>query len=121
IGTELLVNVNSGVPFSVGGSSASSNSGRADTWGTEISIGWDDSVGQDFSYAVNFNIGWYQNNIIEGNFANEANWYPWQPNKPGPSDIGKWGYDYLGMFKTQDDIDNYISETGITEILGIPA
>lgn len=121
IGTELLVNVNSGVPFTVGGSSAASNSGRADTWGTEISLGWDDSVGDDFSYGVNFNIGWYQNNIIEGNFSNEANWYPWQSNKPGPSDIGKWGYDYLGMFRTQGDIDSYIAETGVTEILGIAA
>lgn len=121
IGTDLLINLNSGVPFTVGGAAASSNSGRADTWGTEVSVGWSDTVGKDFSYAVAINMGWYANNIIEGNFTNEMNWKPWEPNQPGFSDRGTWGYDYLGMFKTQADIDNYISETGITSILGIAA
>ncbi|WP_370479487.1 SusC/RagA family TonB-linked outer membrane protein [Tamlana flava] len=121
IGKDLLINLNSGVPFTAGGAAASSNSGRADTWGTEISIGWSDTVGEDFTYAATFNIGWYNNNIIEGNFTNEMNWRPWETNKPGPSDIGTWGYDYLGMFRSQEDIDNYIAETGITSILGVSA
>lgn len=116
IGTELLINLSSGVPFTVGGAAASSNSGRADTWGKEFSVGWSDSVGEDFNYAVTLMTGWYNNNIIEGNFSNEAGWYPWESNKPGPSDIGSWGYDYLGMFKTQADIDNYLAETGVTQI-----
>ena len=84
-------------------------------------MGWSDNVGEDFSYSVNVNVGWYNNNIIEGNFTNEMNWKPWEPNQPGPSDKGTWGYDYLGMFKTQEEIDNYIAETGITSILGIAA
>lgn len=121
IGTDLLINLNSGVPFSVGGLTAASNNGRGDTWGTEIGLGWSDSVGKDFDYSVNVNIGWYNNNITEGNFANPNNWYPWQPNKPGPSDVGTWGYDYLGMFRTQEDIDNYISETGITKVFNVDA
>ncbi|MEN3323133.1 SusC/RagA family TonB-linked outer membrane protein [Mariniflexile soesokkakense] len=121
MGTDLLINLNSGVPFTVGGAAASSNSGRADTWGTEISVGWSDSVGKDFDYAVTVISGWYNNNIIEGNFTNERNWRPWESNQPGASDIGTWGYDYLGMFKTQADIDAYVSETGITSILGIAA
>ncbi|PLB20940.1 MAG: TonB-linked outer membrane protein, SusC/RagA family [Flavobacteriaceae bacterium FS1-H7996/R] len=121
IGTDLLVNLNAGVPFSVGGATAASNSGRGDTWGTEIGLGWNDNVGEDFNYGVNINIGWYNNDIIEGNFANPDYWYPWQPNQPGPSDRGAWGYDYLGMFRTQDDIDNYLAETGITQVFNVAA
>ncbi|WP_435138316.1 SusC/RagA family TonB-linked outer membrane protein [Formosa sp. A9] len=120
-GTDLLVNLNSGVPFTVGGATAASNAGRANTWGTEISIGWNDTVGRDFTYGVNFNMGWYNNDIIEGNFANPDNWYPWQTNQPGPSDRGAWGYDYMGMFKNQADIDNYLAETGVTKIFDIDA
>ncbi|WMI66226.1 SusC/RagA family TonB-linked outer membrane protein [Aestuariibaculum sp. YM273] len=121
MGTDLLVNFTSGVPFTVGGGISASNFGKADTWGTEISLAWSDDVGDDFTYGVNFNIGWYNNKIIEGNFTNEDNWYPWQTNQPGPSDRGTWGYDYLGMFKSQEDIDNYIAESGVTQILGISA
>ncbi|KJD34358.1 hypothetical protein PK35_00675 [Tamlana nanhaiensis] len=121
MGRELLINLNSGVPFTVGGAAASSNYGEADTWGTEISLGWSDNIGSDFSYSARFNMGWYNNNIIKGNFTDESNWKPWETNRPGPSDRGAWGYDYVGMFKTQDEIDNYISETGITSILGVPA
>src|SRR5690606_28849366 len=30
-----------------------------------------------------------------------------------PSVNGAWGFDYLGMFKTQQDIDNYVSQYNI--------
>ncbi|MFI1772416.1 SusC/RagA family TonB-linked outer membrane protein [Thalassobellus citreus] len=118
IGTKLLVNFRDGVPFTVGGASTSTNFAEVDTWGKEISIGWTDTVGKDFSYGVNFNMGWYDNNKIKGNFTNPDNWLPWEDKQPGSSDIGTWGYDYVGMFKTQADIDNYIAETGITQIIG---
>jgi len=118
IGTNLLINLNDGVPFTVGGSTTSSNWGAFDTWGTEISVGWSDSVGKDFSYGVNLNIGWGSNKLIKGNFTDPSNWKPWEPNQPGNTDKGIWGYDYVGMFKTQADIDKYIGETGITQILG---
>lgn len=121
MGTNLLINLNSGVPFTVGGSTTSTNWGKANTWGKEISLGWSDRVGRDFSYGVNVNVGWYQNNIIEGNFTNPINWKPWEPNQPGSSDRGVWGYDYAGMFKSQTEIDEYIDETGVTSIFGISA
>ncbi|MEL0456047.1 SusC/RagA family TonB-linked outer membrane protein [Flavobacteriaceae bacterium SZ-1-7] len=121
IGKELLINLTEGVPFTVGGAAGSSNTGRADTWGKEISVGWSDTVGDDFDYAATINFGWRDNNLIEGNFTNENNWYPWQTNKPGSTDIGVWGYDYMGMFRTQDDIDNYIAETGVTSVFGVPS
>lgn len=121
IATNSLLDLTSGVPFTVGGSTAPSNSGRSDRWGTEVGLGWSDTVGEDFSYSVNINTGWYNSKFIEGNFANPNFWFPWQPNQPGNTDRGTWGYDYMGMFRTQDDIDNYISETGVTKIFDIDA
>jgi len=121
IGTDLPINLNEGVPFTVGGATAASNSGRADTWGKEMSIGWSDTVGKDFNYSVTINMGWYNNNVFDGNFSNEDYWYPWQRNKPGSSDIGTWGYDYQGMFKSQADIDRYIADTGVTKVFNVDA
>lgn len=118
MGTNILINLNQAVPFTVGGATTPVNFGEFDTWGTEISIGWSDKVGEDFSYGANFNIGWSNNKLIKGDFADTPFFRPWE-NKPGGStDIGTWGYDYVGMFKTQADIDTYIAETGITQILG---
>lgn len=120
IGEEQLVDLTAGVPFTVGGATAPSNAGRWDRWGSEIGIGWNDNIGDDFSYAVNINTNWSQFEFIKGNFSNPDFWFPWQPKQPG-GDRGFWGYDYLGMFKTQDDIDNYIAETGITKVFDIDA
>lgn len=118
IGTNIFINLNQAVPFTVGGATTPVNYGEFDTWGTEISLGWSDNVGKDFSYGANFNIGWSNNKLIKGDFADTPYFRPWE-NKPGQStDIGTWGYDYVGMFKTQADIDNYIADTGITQILG---
>ena len=120
MGTDLLINLSAGVPFTVGGAAASSNYGKANTWGKEISIGWSDSIGKDFTYSTTFIMGWYNDDIIKGNFANPNNWTPWESKQPGPSDRGTWGYDYLGMFKTQQDIDSYVSESGVTSVFGMP-
>ena len=120
-GTNLLINLNEGVPFTVGGATSASNAGRANTWGKEIALGWSDTIGSDFSYSIDVNTSWYRTDIIEGNFANPNFWYPWQTNKPGNPDVGTWGYDYLGMFRTQEDIDNYLAETGVTRIFSVDA
>ena len=118
VGTEQLVDLTAGVPFTVGGSTAPSNSGRWDRWGSEVGISWDDTIGDDFSYGVNLNTGWSRYELIKGNFANPDFWFPWQSKQPG-GDRGVWGYDNLGMFKTQDDIDKYIAETGVTKVFDI--
>ncbi|MFD0990037.1 SusC/RagA family TonB-linked outer membrane protein [Mariniflexile jejuense] len=118
IGTNILMNLNVGVPFTVGGATSASNVGKYDTWGTEIGLGWSDEIGKDFSYGFNLNFGWGYNNLIKGDFSDPSLWTPWLQNQPGNRDRGTWGYDYVGMFKTQSDIDSYIAETGITQILG---
>jgi hypothetical protein len=32
--------------------------------------------------------------------------------------MGKWGYDYLGMFRSQADIDAYVQQNSITRVFG---
>jgi hypothetical protein len=36
----------------------------------------------------------------------------------GPVDMGVWGYDYLGMFRSQADIDKYVADYSMTQVFG---
>jgi len=117
-GTNILTNLNQAVPFTVGGGTTPVNYAEVNTWGTELSVRWHDYIGNDFRYQVTLNTGWSDNKIIKGDFGDISTLKPWD-SKPGESsDNGVWGYDFVGMFKTQADIDNYLAETGITQILG---
>lgn len=114
IGTNLLMNVTGNVPFTVGGSTASQNYGSIDTWGYEFSVGWDDKEGKDFRYGIDLRFEWSDDKIIKGDFNDADVLLPWNPKPGQSSDNGVWGYDYMGMFKTQTEVNEYVSKYGIT-------
>lgn len=119
IGTNLLMNVTGNVPFTIGGTVAAQNYGKMDTFGVELALGWNDKIGQDISYGIDMRFGWSDNKAIKGNYNNEDILKPWN-KKPGEStDNGVWGYDYIGMFKNQDDIDKYVAQYKITAVKNI--
>lgn len=120
IGTNLLLNRTSDIPFTIGGTLAAENFGAMDTYGYELSVGWNDKIGKDFSYGIDLRTGYSDNKLIEGNFDPVI--YPWTSGQRGEStNIGVWGYDYLGMFKNQADIDAYLAKYNVTSVFGTPA
>lgn len=121
IGTELLMPVTANVPFTVGGSVASENYGKRDEYGYELSVGWNDKIGNDFTYGVNVNFSWWEDKMVQGNFNDVDRMIPWKAQQGESSDIGKWGHQYVGMLKTQEDIDAYVSKYGIKSVLGVNA
>jgi hypothetical protein len=115
-GTNLLIERTGIVPVTVGGSIASQNWGKVDFFGYELSVGWDDQIGKDFNYGISARFTWSDNKVKQGNFnAYDLN-FPWNPQPGQSSDNGKWGYDYLGMFRTQADIDAFVSKYNITSM-----
>jgi TonB-linked SusC/RagA family outer membrane protein len=116
IGTNLLMNVTGNLPFTIGGSLAAENYGSVDSYGYEVSLGWNDNIGKDLRYGVDLRFGWSDDKIIKGNFNNADILFPWNAQPGKSSDNGVWGYDYLGMFKTQAEVDAYVSKYKITEI-----
>ena len=44
---------------------AMTNHGIVDSWGWELSIGWNDMIGKDFSYWARFNLSYNDNKIIQ--------------------------------------------------------
>ncbi|WNH11460.1 SusC/RagA family TonB-linked outer membrane protein [Thalassobellus suaedae] len=117
MGTDLLAPTSNTSFFTIGGTPPTVNYAEADTYGTEISIGWKDVIGKDFNYGITLLTGWSDNKIIKGDF-NPESVKPWDIQEGKSTNIGTWGYDNLGMFKTYEEIDNYVSETGVTDIFG---
>lgn len=119
-GTNVLMNVTGNVPFTIGGSVAAQNYGSVDQFGYEFELGWSDKIGNDITYGVDMRFGWSDDKVIKANFNAEDILLPWNV-KPGErSDNGVWGLDYMGMFKTQADIDAYVSQYKITTMNKIP-
>jgi len=118
---NILIENTANIPFTVGGTSASENFGSANYFGYELGINWNDKIGSDFSYGIGARFGWSDDKVKIGNFnANDA-LKPWLAKAGQSSDNGKWGYDYLGMFKTADEVTNYINQYKITQVFGVPA
>lgn len=121
IATNMLMGKTANVPFTVGGSVASENYGERDNFGYEFAVGWDDKVGKDFKYGVNVNFGWGDDKMIVGDFNPIEIMKPWIA-KPGQSnDNGVWGHDYVGMLKSQEDIDAYVAKYNIKTVFGVTA
>lgn len=121
-GTNILLERVGNVPVSVGGSIAAENYARVNNYGYEISLGWDDQIGRDFRYGISGRLSWGESKIIEIDHPAAYEAQPWNSGINGSTgDHGMWGYDHLGMFKTQAEIDAYVSEYNIKEVFGTQA
>ena len=62
--TDILL-IDKTVPSIIGFSVPYSNLGEAKSWGWEVSLNWNDKIGNDFRYWVKANLSYNQNEIIE--------------------------------------------------------
>lgn len=120
-GTNMLLEPTGNMPITIGGSIAAENFAAIDMFGTELEIGWDDKAGADFRYGASLRFSWYDNKVRIGNFNDQDIKYPWNPQPGHSSDNGMWGYDYLGMFRSQEEVDTYVNQNNITQVFGIDA
>lgn len=93
------------------------NGGDVDNTGFEVALGWNDVVGNDFRYNVNFNMSYNKNKVtriantekvIHGDnnvfTQNTSEFYRAQEGYP----IGYfWGYQTAGVFQNQKQIDDW--------------
>ncbi len=99
-------------PTTVGVQATPENYGKVDNWGWELSLGWRDKIGKDWQYWVKFSTGWNDNKIIEGAFPATPEYNSIRPGER--LDRGVWGLKCLGMFRTEQEIDEYFAEYNIT-------
>lgn len=114
---EMLMNIAQSVPTTVGTQSAATNLGEMDSWGVEVGLTWRDHIGKDFKYKIGINTGYSDNKVLVMDFETE-NLYR-QIQRGGRSDIGTWGMQCLGMFRSFQDIEEYFKRYNITEYMGM--
>ena len=99
-------------PTTVGVQATPENYGKIDNWGWELNLGWRDKIGKDWQYWVKFSTGWNDNKIIEGAFPATPEYNSIRPGER--LDRGVWGLKCLGMFRTEQEIDEYFAQNNIT-------
>jgi TonB-linked SusC/RagA family outer membrane protein len=112
--TNLLVQRDALVPVTIGGALAAENFDAIDAYGIELSLGWKDKIGKDFNYYVKLNTGLNDARYRKKDWPLIFDYNDVYPD--GPVDMGKWGYDCLGMFRSQADINDYVSKYAITTV-----
>ncbi len=114
---DMLMKIAQTVPGTVGTQSAALNLGEMDSWGYEVGLTWRDKIGKDFKYHIGINTGYGDNKVLNMDFEKEFLYRQIQKN--GRSDIGTWGMQCLGMFRSFQDIEEYFTKYNITSYLGM--
>ncbi len=114
---EMLLNIVQSVPATVGTQSASTNVGEMNSWGWELGITWRDKIGKDFKYRIGLNTGYHDNEVLNMDFATQ---YIYRSIQKGDrTDIGLWGMQCIGMFRSFQDIEEYFAKYNITSYMGM--
>ncbi len=114
---EMLMNLAQNVPSIIGTQSASTNLGEMNSWGWELSLTWRDKIGKDFKYHVGLNTGYSDNEVLVMDFEDEYIYR--QIQRGGRTDIGTWGMQCIGMFRSFQEIEEYFKKYNITSYMGM--
>lgn len=114
---EMLMNIAQSIPSTIGTQSAATNLGEMDSWGGELSVTWKDKIGKDFKYRIGINTGWSDNKVLNMDWVNN---YTYRQIKAGHrTDVGLWGMQCIGMFRSFQDIEEYFDKYHITSYMGM--
>ncbi|SFH24274.1 SusC/RagA family TonB-linked outer membrane protein [Pedobacter insulae] len=106
---NMLTQLSSSVSLLVGESLPSENFSEIKTFGTEISVGWNDKINNNLSYRVNTFFSWYDDKNIKRDVS-AGDLGTMMDNTGRSSDLGIYGYKYTGMFRTQQDVDAFLAK-----------
>jgi len=116
-GYNLLTTLSSSVPLTIGSVMPSENYETINSFGMEFSAGWNDKIGKNINYNVNAFLAWNDNKNILVDVAS-TNIGTWLDPTGQSSDRGVQGYHYLGMFRSQDDVNKFLESNADYTIFG---
>lgn len=91
------------------------NAGSVENKGLEISLGYKGNVG-DFKYGINSNFTIQRNKLVSTGTNSNPIYGSVSKNVVG-DEFGKfYGYKYVGIFQTQDEINSYVGADGVTKL-----
>ena len=100
--TDILVDATGGTSTVLGIEAPQQNCGIVDNYGVELSARWMDKIG-DFSYQVGGTFSYTKNEIVEMS----EQYRPYEYLKRTGRSLGqKFGYEVIGIYQSQEEIDN---------------
>lgn len=87
------------------------NAGSIRNRGFELEFGWNDTVG-DFSYSASLNLSHVRNKVLNLGYG-QSEYYNGTSKTAVGEPMGQWYlYKMLGIFQSQEEIDNYVNSEG---------
>ncbi len=114
---EMLMPYKASIPGTVGNQSANQNMAEMDSWGLEFSVNWSDRIGKDFKYRIGINTGYSDNKVLLMDWATDNTYR--QIQKGDRTDIGTWGMQCVGMFRSFQEIYEYFEQNNITTYMNM--
>ncbi|MGZ3845757.1 MAG: SusC/RagA family TonB-linked outer membrane protein [Flavisolibacter sp.] len=114
---NMLSNLTSAPSILIGTTLPSENFGRANVFGYEATATWRDNIGKNWGYNITANFWWNDNKVLKADVA-KGDIGTFKDPTGKSQDMGFYGYKYLGMFRSQADIDTYVAQYHITKMLG---
>jgi TonB-linked SusC/RagA family outer membrane protein len=110
--TTDMVGPSEAMPGVLGANVPQANNATLRTRGWELNLNWKQRVNNNFSYFANLNL--YDNKSIVTKYYNPtgtlSTWYEGR-------EVGEiWGYTVYDLFRSQTDVDNYLSNTDLSFI-----
>lgn len=105
---NMLTKLSASVPFLIGATLPAENKLSINSFGYEISVGWKDHIGKDFTYNFNPYFAWSdaRNVLIDQPTGNIGTYLDVAGKSDDP---GFLGYRYLGIFKNQAQVDSWLT------------
>lgn len=114
---DMLIKYSASVPGTVGTPSAKMNIGKLDSWGSELSVTWRDNVNKDFSYRVTLNTGYSDNKLLFMDWPTNELYMNYRYGYR--MDLGMWGLQCIGMFRSFQEIEEYFAKNNIVSYLNL--
>jgi len=116
-GYNMLTALTTSPSILIGTPIPSENHNAINMFGYEISAMWKDVINKDWSYYATALFSWSDNKVLVADVP-KGDIGTFKDPTGKSTDMGFMGYEYLGMFRTQKDIDDYVTQYHITNMLG---
>jgi len=114
--SDILEAQGGNMPLSLGGNYSSvANSGKVDNRGFELLLKHNNKINEDWNYSLVGSLAWAKNKVLSRQIGEGV---PWNRNEIGRSIGIIYGYDAIGLYQTQAQLDNSPAAPSGTKNLG---
>ena len=114
---DILTGLTSSVPLTVGSTIGSENYSTINGYGYELSLGWKDDAGKNFSYYANAYLSWNDAKSVKVDVS-KGIIGTYEDPTGRTTDLGVKGLHYTGMFRSQAEVDAFLAKNPSYTIYG---